>query len=156
MAPSVATTWKPTRSVVWDLAVSRQLQRSVIAFTSHLRLPGNPFQTACFLPMRRVYERRNGRSGRMRYVARNLGRPPAVTCGHSDIRSTPGNPVLGSNHRVAEAGRSEATAQGMRDRLVAPYRSKRVSGHERGLGTDGSSAPLGRSTDWAWVATVGA
>jgi hypothetical protein len=34
MAPSVATTWKPTRSVVCDLAVSRQLQRSVIALLS--------------------------------------------------------------------------------------------------------------------------
>src|SRR5215211_679392 len=51
MAPSVATTWKPTRSVACDLAVSRQLQRSVIALLSggtrialtsyHLFYPGH-------------------------------------------------------------------------------------------------------------------
>src|SRR5215218_8318340 len=55
MAPSVATTWKPTGSVVCDLAVSRQLQRSVIAYlsggsialTSNVFLPRAPrFQTA--------------------------------------------------------------------------------------------------------------
>ena len=61
----------------------------------------------------------------------------------------------GSNHRLAEASRSGATAQGVRDRLVVPNRSTRVSGHERGLSTDASSASLGHSTDRAWVATVG-
>jgi hypothetical protein len=56
----VATTWKPTRSVGCDLAVSRQLQRSVIALlsggmrialTSTTFLPKAPrFETAYSLP----------------------------------------------------------------------------------------------------------
>src|SRR5215211_4604147 len=65
MAPSVATTWKPTRSVGCDLAVSRHLQRSVIAFisgtrialTSTIFLPKAPrFQTAYPLPNQRLYD----------------------------------------------------------------------------------------------------
>src|SRR5829696_9847692 len=59
MAPSVATTWKPTTSVGCDLAVSRHLQRSVIALLSggtrialtstHFLTQGTAFQTAYFL-----------------------------------------------------------------------------------------------------------
>jgi len=56
----------------------------------------------------------------------------------------------GRNLGVDEVGRGpEATAQGVRDRLVASYGSTRGSGHEHGFSTDARLSAVGRCTDRA-------